>query len=122
MHRFVQHAGRLYLPTIVLGELYAWAYRRSDPMPLVTVIENDLLRDIVVLPFDEPCAKEFGQLRGTLMRQGISVSRLDLMIGSVALIALWILRPLPGAAGAWHASWRGRLWSANGCFASAELT
>ena len=86
MHRFVQHAGRLYLPTIVLGELYAWAYRRSDPAPLLTAIEDDLLRDVAVLSFDDACAKEFGRLRGTLMRHGISVSRLDLMIGSVALV------------------------------------
>ena len=25
IHRFVQHSGRLYISTIVLGELYTWA-------------------------------------------------------------------------------------------------
>ena len=24
-HRFIQYGGRLHIPTIVLGELYAWA-------------------------------------------------------------------------------------------------
>ena len=31
-------------------------------------------------------AHEFGQARGTLLQQGISVGRMDLMIGSVALV------------------------------------
>ncbi len=31
-------------------------------------------------------AGKFGQVRGTLLQQGISVSRMDLMIGSVALV------------------------------------
>jgi len=45
-----------------------------------------LLADVVLLPFDETCAEEFGRLRGSLLRQGISASRIDLMIGSIALI------------------------------------
>ena len=31
MHRFVQHSGRLCLPTVVLAELYVWAYHRQNP-------------------------------------------------------------------------------------------
>jgi len=85
MHRFIQHAGRLYLPTIVLAELYAWAYRREDPAPILEKIEGDLLVDIGVLPFDQSCAEQFGIVRGTLLRQGLSVSPVDLMIASVAL-------------------------------------
>jgi tRNA(fMet)-specific endonuclease VapC len=86
MHRFVQHAGRLHIPTIVLGELYAWAYRRGSPASLIDKIENDLLRDVAVLDYDGVCSKEFGRLRGLLMQQGREVSRLDLMIASVALV------------------------------------
>ncbi len=86
MHRFVQHAGGLCIPTIVLGELYAWAYHRDDPSALIGRIEHDLLPDVAVLDFDPACAKEFGRLRGLLLKQGISVSRLDLMIASVTLV------------------------------------
>lgn len=86
IHRFIQHAGRLHVPTIVLGELYAWAFLRSNPSALLDKIENDLLRDVGLLPFDDKSAKEFGRLRGTLMRRGISVSRLDLMIASIARV------------------------------------
>lgn len=86
MHRFVQYAGRLYLPTIVLGELYAWAYRRGNPASVIDKIENDLLPDVAVLDYDRLCSKEFGRLRGLLMQQGRDVSRLDLMIASVAFV------------------------------------
>jgi tRNA(fMet)-specific endonuclease VapC len=86
MHRFVQHSGGLYIPTIVLGELYTWAYQRQNPSPVIQRIEADLLPDVTVLGFDSDCAKEFGRLRGQLLQQGISVSRMDLLIASVALI------------------------------------
>lgn len=34
-HRMIQHSGRLYTSTVVLGELLAWAYRRNNPAPLL---------------------------------------------------------------------------------------
>jgi len=43
MHRFVQHSGRLFVPTIVLVELYTWAYRRQNPPPVIQRIVHDLL-------------------------------------------------------------------------------
>jgi tRNA(fMet)-specific endonuclease VapC len=86
MHRFVQHSGRLYIPTVVLGELYTCAYHRHNPSPVIQRVENDLLPDVTVLDFDSDCAKEFGRVRGQLLRQGISVSRLDLLIASVSLV------------------------------------
>ena len=86
MHRFVQHSGGLYIATIVLGELYAWAYRRPNPFALLDKIDNDLLPDVVVLDYDPACAKEFGRLRGFMLQKGMVVSRVDLMIGAVALV------------------------------------
>lgn len=85
MHRFLQHSGGLYIPTIVLGELYAWAYRRPHPHTLLDKIDNDLLRDVFLLDYGPACAKEFGRLRGTMLQQGLVVSWVDLMIGAVAL-------------------------------------
>jgi tRNA(fMet)-specific endonuclease VapC len=46
---------------------------------------SDLLQEVNILDFDAACAERFGQERGTLLKQGISVSRLDLLIASVAL-------------------------------------
>src|SRR6476660_9644382 len=86
MHRFVQHSGGLSIPTIVLAELYTWAFHRTNPNPVIQRIELDLLPNVTVLNFDSDCAREFGRVRGQLLQQGISVSRMDLMIASVALV------------------------------------
>jgi tRNA(fMet)-specific endonuclease VapC len=84
-HRFIQHVGQLAIPTIVLAELYAGAYHHSTPNRLVSLI-GDLLQEVRVLDFDSECARKFGQVRGTLLQQGISVNSVDLMIASVALV------------------------------------
>jgi len=86
MHRFVQHAGGLYLSTVVLGELFAWAYRRTNPAPLLDAITNDLLSEVKLLDFDAVCAERFGRERGSLLQQGIQVPTADLMIASTALV------------------------------------
>lgn len=85
-HRFVQYSDRLHLPTIALAELFAWAYRRTNPSTLLNAIANDLLRDVAVLDFDSVCAEQFGKTRGILIQQGIQVPTADLMIASVALV------------------------------------
>lgn len=84
-HRMLQYSGRLFISTIVLGELLAWAYRRTHPAGLLHQIQVELLSDVGVLDYDHECAKRFGQLRGTLLQRGISVSTIDLMIVAVAL-------------------------------------
>ncbi len=47
---------------------------------------GDLLQEVDVIDFDRVCAERFGQVRGTLLRQGISVPTADLMIASAALV------------------------------------
>jgi tRNA(fMet)-specific endonuclease VapC len=84
-HRFIQYAGRLAIPMIVLGELYAGAYNHPNPSRLLNLI-SDLRQEVNILDFDAACAERFGQERGTLLKQGTSVSRLDLLIASVALV------------------------------------
>lgn len=84
-HRFGQHSGRLHVPTIVLGELYAGAFHLPNPGPLLSQIE-DLLRDVQLLNFDQDCAEQFEKSRGRLLQRGVSVSTVDLMIAAVALV------------------------------------
>ena len=84
-HRFIQYGGGLFVPTVVLGELYAGAYHIGDPGPLLQKIA-DLLNDVQVLDFDHDCAEQFGKVRGCLLQQGISVPTADLMIAAVALV------------------------------------
>ena len=83
-HRFIQYGGGLFVPTVVLGELYAGAYHIGDPGPLLQKIA-DLLNDVQVLDFDHDCAEQFGKVRGSLLQQGISVPTADLMSAAVAL-------------------------------------
>lgn len=86
MHRFVQRAGGLYLSTVVLAELYAWAYRRLNPAPLLHAITHDLLPEVRLVDFDPVCAERFGLERGTLIQQGIQIPTADLMIASTTLV------------------------------------
>ena len=84
-HRFFQHAGGLAIPSVVLAELYAGAYRHPNPPRLLGLIA-DLLREVQVLDFDAACAEQFGRLQASLLGQGISTSTTDLMIASVAVV------------------------------------
>jgi len=86
IHRFVQHSGRLYVSTLGLAELYAWAYRREDPVPALAAIAKLVQFEVKLLDFDRACAEQFGMLRGIFRRQGVSVPPVDLMIASVALV------------------------------------
>jgi tRNA(fMet)-specific endonuclease VapC len=83
--RFMQHGGQLWISTITLSDMYTWAYKQADPNPILEKVQ-DFLRDVRGLPFDEACAMELGKLRGSLLRQGITVSPVDLMIGTIALV------------------------------------
>ena len=86
MHRFVQHAGRMSISTVVLGELHVWAHRRPNPQKLITSIDRDILQNVAVLDYNAECAREYGRIRGLLLRRGNSGNELDLMIAAVALV------------------------------------
>ena len=85
-HRFIQYGGGLAIPTLVLAELYTWAYRRSQSDPLLRLIEDDLVPHVTVLDFDADCARKFGQMRSSLLTAGIVVNPVDLMIAAVAIV------------------------------------
>lgn len=84
-HRFIQYGGGLFVPTVVLAELYAGAYHVPNPAPLLQRVA-DLLADVQVLDFDLACAEQFGMIRGSLLQKGLSVPTADLMIAAVALV------------------------------------
>jgi tRNA(fMet)-specific endonuclease VapC len=83
-HRFIQHNGRLWMPFIVLAELYAGAYMVDNATPILTGI-TELRKDVGLLDFEEACAEEFGRLRGWLKRHAGPKNPVDLMIAAVAL-------------------------------------
>ena len=83
--RFLQHSGQLHISSITLSDLVTWAYQQDDPIPKLIKIQN-LALDLEILPFDDACALELGQLRGRLLRKGISISSIDFMLGCTALV------------------------------------
>jgi tRNA(fMet)-specific endonuclease VapC len=85
-HYFIQYAGRLFVPTPVLSELYTWANQRKSPKSLFSRIQTELLDDVTVLDFDKSCAMEFGRLNAQLLARGLTISPVDLMIASVAIV------------------------------------
>jgi tRNA(fMet)-specific endonuclease VapC len=84
-HRFIQYTGQFAISSVTLAELYAGAYKHSQTKRLLTLIA-DLRQEVRVIDFDSACAEKFGQVRGTLLQQGISVPTADLMIASAALV------------------------------------
>lgn len=86
VHRLTQHLGRLFIPSIVLGELYVWVYRRDDPASGVAVLDRFVRHEVQVLPFEDRCAETFGRVRSRLLRTGRVVNRVDLMIAATALV------------------------------------
>ena len=83
-HRFVQHRGRIAIPTIALAEFLVWAFGKADPNPILNLVQ-ELLNDMTILEFDIPSAYEFGKLRVSLQRVGFYCYPPDLMIASMAL-------------------------------------
>jgi tRNA(fMet)-specific endonuclease VapC len=83
-HRFAQHSGRLAVSTMTLAELFAWAFAKPNPAPLLHAVGE--LRDLVdVLDFDAAAAETYGRLRVELKRLGANVAPPDLIIASTAL-------------------------------------
>jgi tRNA(fMet)-specific endonuclease VapC len=70
--------------SVTLGELlYGAAKRGSDR--LAERVEQLILATGLVLPFDEPAAREYGTLRAQLERDGRRLAEPDLRISSSAL-------------------------------------
>ena len=85
MHRFVQYTGRIFVPTLVMAELYVWAYMRVDPGEFLSAITTFLDYDVEVIGFDEASAEQFGRLKVSLQRIGMTMTPIDMLIASVAL-------------------------------------
>ena len=84
-HYFFQYSGRIAIPSVVLAELYAGAYKHPNSFRLLTLIA-DLLPEVAVLDFDSACDEQFGKSQVELWQKGIAVPVPDLMIASVALV------------------------------------
>ncbi len=79
-------AEQQFTSSITLGELVYGAERLGQrASPLLTVIEQTLLPNLPVLPFDSAAARRYGTVRAALERQGTPVAEADLRIAAIAL-------------------------------------
>ena len=75
---------QLAISAVTEGELRFGAARFPHATRLHNMIEDFLLR-VAVLPWDSDAARQYGQLRATLERDGQPMGNLDTMIAAHAL-------------------------------------
>lgn len=75
-----------FTSSITLGELVYGAYRlqeRADA--LLQRLDETLLPNLPILPFDASAARRYGEVRAELERRGTPMGDADLRIASIAL-------------------------------------
>ena len=82
--RLVQHAGRLHVAMITVGELMTWARRRGAPSRRLSGIES-FLREVETLPVDEKVADTFAELPAGQPDTGRLTPSTDLWIATTAI-------------------------------------
>jgi tRNA(fMet)-specific endonuclease VapC len=74
----------IYLPQIVLGELYCGAHLSSNPAKTHGEIQN-FLAAVTVLSSGVATAKHYGQIRAALARAGTPIPENDIWIAALAV-------------------------------------
>ena len=80
----VNQAQEVYLPVIVIGELYYGAYYSKREEENVRKIDN-LRTEVSILDCDDSTAKIYGQVKTQLRRRGRPIPENDLWIAATAL-------------------------------------
>ncbi|MEB3188545.1 MAG: PIN domain-containing protein [bacterium] len=76
---------RQYASAVTLGELYKGAYRSSHAERYLRYIEERLLPNVTILPYDTAVARVFGSVRAALEVQGRILEDPDLHIAATAI-------------------------------------
>jgi predicted nucleic acid-binding protein len=74
-----------FTSAVSVGELYQGAFRSAHRDQLLQRIDDVLLPEITVLPYDVGVARVFGEIRADLERAGSSPGDADLQIAATAL-------------------------------------
>ncbi|MDQ3862458.1 MAG: type II toxin-antitoxin system VapC family toxin [Actinomycetota bacterium] len=74
-----------FTSSVTLGELLYGAYRSSRTATLLERIEETLLPELPILPFDTAAARRYGELRELLERRGTPIGDADTRVASIAL-------------------------------------
>lgn len=83
-NRVIQYGGRLYVSAITAGELYTWVLRaKTSPRRLTDLLA--FFRDVEILDVNESVARQFGEIRASLLDAGLSSPDMDLLNAATAL-------------------------------------
>jgi len=82
--KFVQPDEELALTAISVGELMHGAHKSTRASDNLTRLDV-LLSALIILPFDDLAARQFGWLKARLEEQGQPIADLDLQIASIAI-------------------------------------
>ena len=74
-----------FTSSVTLGELRYGAHRSSRTAALLERIEETLLPELPILPFDTAAARRYGELRAELERRGTPIGDADTRVASIAL-------------------------------------
>jgi tRNA(fMet)-specific endonuclease VapC len=89
-NRFVQHSGGIAISAVTAGELWAWVSRKKTSEKSRNTV-TDFIEAVDVLEVDLAVALRFGELRGQLLDNGITIPNLDGLIVATALVGNLIL-------------------------------
>ena len=74
-----------FTSSVTLGELLYGAHRSSRTAALLERIEETLLPELPVLPFDAAAARRYGEIRAELERRGNPIGDADTRVAAIAL-------------------------------------
>ena len=74
-----------FTSSVTLGELFYGAHRSTRTAALLERIEDALLPELPVLPFDAAAARRYGELRADLERRGTPIGDADTRVAAIAL-------------------------------------
>lgn len=74
-----------FTSSVTLGELLYGAHRSSRTEALLQRIEETLVAELPVLPFDAAAARRYGELRAELERRGTPIGDADTRVAAIAL-------------------------------------
>src|SRR5215208_3895581 len=74
-----------FTSSVTLGELLYDAHQSSRAAALLERIEETLLPELPILPFDAAAARRYGELRAELERRGNPIGDADTRVAAIAL-------------------------------------
>ncbi|MDC8448300.1 MAG: PIN domain-containing protein [Nitrospira sp.] len=75
---------KITMSAVTRGELIYGLALKSFPRVLTAAV-NDLLRQVIVLPWDANVSDTYGKTRAWFRRQGVTLAALDMMIAAHAI-------------------------------------